>query len=144
MAKAKENRRVGGRSGNARAGGAGGTGMRRDIAAVVLTAVGLTLFLSLVTFSSLDGQLIDRGLPPASNLAGRVGHYAAWGLYRAFGFAAMVLPPGLLAFSWKLFRRETVRITVVSAGAWSVLLVSVATLGHLALASRNLASGIAS
>jgi S-DNA-T family DNA segregation ATPase FtsK/SpoIIIE len=142
MGKAKENRRVGGRSGNARfeRSSAQGTGMRREIAAVVLTAVGLTLFLSLVTYSSLDGQLVDRDLPPASNLVGRVGHYAAFGLYRAFGFAAIVLPPGLFAFSWKLFRRETVRITAVSAGAWTVLLISVATLGHLLLASRNLAS----
>ncbi|HET7752489.1 MAG TPA: DNA translocase FtsK [Anaeromyxobacteraceae bacterium] len=142
MGKAKENRRVGGRSGNARAerGSAQGTGMRREIAAVVLTAVGLTLFLSLVTFSSLDGDLIDRGLAPASNLVGRVGHYAALGLLRAFGFAAMVLPQALLAFSWKLFRRETIRITAVSAAAWMVLLVSGATLGHLLLASRHLAS----
>jgi len=132
----KANRRIGKSSKE----GSGKTGMGRDIAAVLLTAAGLLSGLSLLTFQSLDGMLIARGLPPAGNLVGPLGHHLALGLYRVLGFAALVLPVALVAGAWKLFRGEARRPTLVAAAAYLVLILSAATLAHLFLASRGLAS----
>jgi len=131
------NRRTGrakGREGGTR------TGMGRDVLAVVLTAAGLLSGLALLTFQSLDGLFIARGLPPAGNLVGPFGHHLSLSLYRGLGFAALVLPVALVAGGWKLFRGEARRPTLVAAGAYGVLILAAATLAHLALASRGLAS----
>jgi S-DNA-T family DNA segregation ATPase FtsK/SpoIIIE len=131
-----------GKKGNRRVGPGDGerTGMGRDIAAVAIGAVTVALALALVTWSSLDGRLLARGLPPASNLVGRAGHWAASGLFQAFGFAALVLPLALGGYALKLFRREPVRVTAVANAAFLVLGLSAATLAHLFLARAELAS----
>ncbi len=134
----KGNRRTG-RS-RVKEGGGSRTGMGRDVAAVLLTAAGLLSGLALVTFQALDGQLIARGLPPASNLVGPLGHHLAALLYRAMGFAALVLPFALATGGWKLFRGEARRVTLVASAAYLVLILSVAALAHLALAGRGLSS----
>ncbi|BDG03313.1 FtsK/SpoIIIE family DNA translocase [Anaeromyxobacter oryzae] len=116
-------------------GGAPRTGMARDVGAVVLLALALGSGLALATFSSLDGGLIANGLPPA-NLCGPVGHRVASSVYGLLGFSALVLPFGLGTAAWRLFRGAPPRITIVSAVAYAVLTLAVATLGHLALAGR--------
>src|SRR6266542_3574765 len=111
------------------------TGMARDVAAVALLALAAVAALGLATFSSLDGALIARGMPPA-NLCGPVGHRAANGLYALLGFSALVLPVALAAAAVRLFQGAPPRITVLSAAAYAVLTLSVASLAHLALAER--------
>jgi S-DNA-T family DNA segregation ATPase FtsK/SpoIIIE len=118
----------------------GGTGMRRDILAVALLAAGLLLGVALLTFSSLDAQLIAHGVPPASNLVGPVGHSLARALYRLLGFPALVLPVALGMAAVSLFRGQPPRITLIGAAAYLVLAVSLATLAHLFLAGHDLAS----
>jgi S-DNA-T family DNA segregation ATPase FtsK/SpoIIIE len=113
--------------------------MKRDIAAVVLLAAALALFLALTTFTSLDGALIARGLTPA-NLVGRIGHWIAGGTLAVLGFAAIVLPFGLAVGSWRLFRDAPLRVTLLSAGAYAALTLSLATLSHLLLAGHVSAS----
>ncbi len=126
------------RTGSSRETAGGGTGMRREIAAVFLTAAGLLAGLALLTFESLDGQLIARGLPPASNLVGPLGHQLARLLFHVLGFAAMVLPFALVGAGWKLFRGAARRVTLVASAAYLVLILSAATLSHLFLARRGL------
>ncbi|ACG75527.1 cell divisionFtsK/SpoIIIE [Anaeromyxobacter sp. K] len=142
MGKPKANRRVSpkekGKRGDppaerAKGGAAPRTGMARDVGAVVLFAAALGSGLSLATYSSLDAALIAHGIAPA-NLVGPVGHRTASALYGVLGLSALVLPFGLGAAAWRLFRGAPPRITLVSAGAYTVLTLSVATLGHLALA----------
>ncbi|HEY7725812.1 MAG TPA: DNA translocase FtsK 4TM domain-containing protein [Anaeromyxobacteraceae bacterium] len=116
------------------------TGMAREIAAVLLTAAGLLSGLALVTFDSLDALFVARGLPPASNLVGPLGHGVAALLLRALGFAALVLPAAFVAAGWRLFRGEARRVTIVASAAWAILLLAAATLAHLLLARRGLAS----
>ncbi len=111
------------------------TGMARDVTAVALLALASVAALGLATFSSLDGALIARGIPPA-NLCGPVGHRAANGLYGLLGFSALVLPVALAAAAVRLFQGAPPRITVLSAAAYAVLTLSVASLAHLALAER--------
>jgi S-DNA-T family DNA segregation ATPase FtsK/SpoIIIE len=106
--------------------------MKRDIAAVVLLAIAVGLFLALTTFTSLDATLIARGLPPA-NLVGRVGHWVAGGVLGVLGFASIVLPFGLGVGAWKLFRDEPLRVTLLSAAAYTTLTLSLATLCQLVL-----------
>lgn len=118
----------------------GRTGMARDVAAVALMAGAMVLGIALVTFSSLDGVLVTHGVPPASNLAGPVGHRAASALYRALGFAALVLPFGLGAFAMSLFRGEPRRLTLIASAAYLALTASTAALAQLFLAGRSLAS----
>ena len=112
MAKPKANRRLSGRERQKRGESAAEphrpkgpprTGMARDIAAVLLLALGAASGLALTTFSSLDGALIARRLPPA-NLIGPLGHRAASALYRLLGFAALVVPVGLVTVGWRLLR----------------------------------------
>jgi S-DNA-T family DNA segregation ATPase FtsK/SpoIIIE len=123
----------------ARRGKAPPTGMARDVGAVVLFALASALGLSLGTFSSLDGALLARDLPP-SNLVGRVGHVTASGVYTVLGFSALVLPVGIGVAAWRLFRGATTRVSVVGALAYAVLTLSLATLAHLALGASALAS----
>ncbi len=137
MAKPKGNRRTEKRR---RPDGASGTGMRHEIVAVGLTALGVALAVALLTFSSLDASLVAHGVPPASNLIGPVGHRVAQALYRVFGFSALVLPVAVCAFAIGLFRGQPRRITLVASAAYAVLTVSVAALGHLLLAEQKLAA----
>ncbi len=118
----------------------GKTGMGRDIAAVALLALGVGLGVALVTYSSLDAALVVHGVPPASNLVGPVGHRAARALYGVLGFAALVLPAALCGLALCLLRGQPRRITLVAFAAYAVLTASVATLAHLFLAGRRLAS----
>jgi S-DNA-T family DNA segregation ATPase FtsK/SpoIIIE len=113
--------------------------MRQDIAAVVLLAFGAGLFLALTTYTSLDGPLIARGLSPA-NLMGRIGHWVAGGFLGVLGFSAAVLPVGISVGSWKLFKDEPLRVTLLSAAAYAALTISLATLCHIVLAGHVEAS----
>jgi S-DNA-T family DNA segregation ATPase FtsK/SpoIIIE len=135
MGKQKANRRID----NPRR-SPGRTGMAREVAAVTLVAAALVLGIALVTFSSLDGALVAHGVPPASNLAGPVGHRAAAILYRWLGFAALVLPFALGGFALSLFRGEPKRLTLFGSTAWLTLTASVSTLAQLFLAGRSQAS----
>ena len=123
-----------------RDGRSGRTGMGRDILAVALLALGTVLAIALVTFSVLDGQLIAHDVPPASNLVGPVGHHVARALFRVLGFAALVLPVALVVTAISLFKGQSPRLTLIGAGAYAVLTASVATLAHLFLSGRALAS----
>ncbi len=147
MGKARSNRRLPekerpkkGEKAEPRSGGkAPRTGMARDMGAVVLLALAAASGLALATFSSLDGALIARGMAP-SNLVGPVGHRIAAGVYGLLGFSALVLPIGLGAAAWRLFRGAPPRLTIVSALAYAVLTLCVATLGQLALGGQALTS----
>ncbi len=136
MGKLKGNRK----SEKSRDGGSGKTGMGRDILAVGLLALGTVLAIALVTFSALDGQLITHGVPPASNLVGPVGHHVARALYQVLGFSALVLPVALVVTAVALFRGQSPRVTLVGSAAYLVLTASVATLAHLFLSGRGIAS----
>ena len=143
MGRPKGNRRLPGKDRQKKAEGRAGkaaprTGMARDIAAVLLGAAAVAGGLALATYSSLDGALIAKGFTPA-NLIGPAGHRLATGVYGVLGFSALVLPVGLGAAAWRLFRGAPPRITVVSALAYTALTLSVATLAHLALGARGLA-----
>jgi len=116
------------------------SGMRRDIAAVVVMAAAAVLGLALITYSARDAPLVARGLPVGSNLVGPVGHRLAAAFYSALGLAALVVPVGLGLFGWKLFRDAPRRITLIASVAHLVLALSVATLAHLLLAARHLTS----
>ena len=72
-----------------------------------------------------------------ANLVGPVGHRIAAGVYGVLGFSALVLPIGLGAAAWRLFRGAPPRLTIVSALAYAVLTLSVATLGQLALGGHG-------
>jgi S-DNA-T family DNA segregation ATPase FtsK/SpoIIIE len=111
--------------------------MARDVAAVLLLAVGAAAGLALSTWSSLDAGLVGRGLAP-TNLVGPVGHRSAALLYEVLGLAALVLPVALLAAAWRLFRGAPPRITLLGAAAYLALTLSVATLAHLLLARRGI------
>jgi DNA segregation ATPase FtsK/SpoIIIE, S-DNA-T family len=145
MAKVKGNRRLSGGEREKRSDASKSraapprTGMARDIGAVLLLTLGVGLGLALTTFSALDGALVARGLSPA-NLVGPVGHRVAGACYQVLGFAALVVPVGLVTVAWRLFRGATGRLTAVGATAYLVLTLCLAVLSHLLLASFDLAS----
>lgn len=116
-----------------------GSGIARDVLAVVLLALGVGLGLALATFSAGDSALLAHGAEPV-NLVGRVGHRTATVAYEILGFAALVLPLGLLVVAWRLFRVAPTRITLVAAFSHAALTLAIATLAHLVLAPYDLAS----
>ncbi len=136
MAKPKGNRK----SETGRGGSPGKTGMGRDVLAVALLALGTALAVALVTFSALDGQLIAHDVPPASNLVGPVGHHVALALYHVLGFSSLVLPVALVVTAIALFRGQPPRVTLMGGAAYAVLTASLATLAHLFLVGRGIAS----
>ncbi len=138
MGNARSNKRTTGSRGQE--GKAPASGMKRDIAAVVVLASAIILGLSLVTFSAMDAPLVARGLPAGSNLVGPVGHRLATASYGVLGFAALIVPVALVVFAAKLFRDAPRRITLIATAAHVILALSVATLAHLLLASRHLTS----
>ena len=136
MAKQKSNRK----SENGREGTSLRTGMGRDALAVALLALGTATAIALVTFSAMDAQLIEHGVPPVSNLVGPVGHHVASALFHVLGFSALVLPVALITTSIALFRGQPPRVTLVGSAAYAVLTASLATLAHLFLSGRGLSS----
>jgi DNA segregation ATPase FtsK/SpoIIIE, S-DNA-T family len=139
MGKEKANRRITPRGRPRESGRTARTGMARDIAAVLLLALGVATALALTTYSSIDGALIARHLSPA-NLIGPVGHRAASAVYRVLGFAALVVPCGLVTVAWRLFRGAPGRLTTIGALAYASLTLCLATLSHLLLEPFELAS----
>ncbi|HUL58328.1 MAG TPA: DNA translocase FtsK 4TM domain-containing protein [Anaeromyxobacteraceae bacterium] len=142
MGKSKGNRRLPDRKRGERperGNGAPRTGIARDATAVLLLALGLALGVALTTFSALDGALVARGLPP-TNLIGPMGHRIASIVYEVLGFSALVLPFGLGVAAWRLFRGAPPRVTTIGAAAYTALTLSIATLAHVLLARRGLAS----
>jgi DNA segregation ATPase FtsK/SpoIIIE, S-DNA-T family len=139
MGKEKANRRITPRGRSRDSSKTARTGMARDIAAVLLLALGAATALALTTYSSIDGALIARHLSPA-NLIGPVGHRAASAVYRVLGFAALVVPCGLITIAWRLFRGATGRFTTLGALAYASLTLCLATLSHLLLARFELAT----
>ncbi len=139
MGKAKANRRITPRGRSREPGRTVRTGMARDVAAVLLLALGAGTALALTTYSSIDGALIARHLSPA-NLIGPVGHRAASAVYRVLGFASLVVPFGLVTVAWRLFRGAPGRLTTIGALAYASLTLCLATLSHLLLERFGLAS----
>jgi S-DNA-T family DNA segregation ATPase FtsK/SpoIIIE len=144
MAKMRRNRRINAERGPAgarrRIGGEARPGIRRDVLGVVLLATGLTLGLALLSYSAIDGQLIARGLPAAGNLAGPVGHAIADGLFRGWGFAALVIPVALCLAAFRLLKGAPPRVTLVGAFAFAVLAISTASVAHIAFSAKDPAS----
>ena len=120
--------------------GAPRTGMARDIAAVVLLALAATSGLALATFSSLDGALIARGMSPCEPRRPRRPPARGAACTASSGSPRWCCPSALGAAAWRLFRGAPPRLTIVSALAYAVLTLSVATLAHLALGGHGLAS----
>src|SRR3989338_7644669 len=72
-----------------------------EIKGIIIIAVGLLIFLGLVSFTPYDISFLSYPInSPAKNLISVFGAWMSWGLFFIFGLAGYSLP--LILFSWGL------------------------------------------
>jgi S-DNA-T family DNA segregation ATPase FtsK/SpoIIIE len=80
-----------------------------QISGVLLTAIGIFLLVSLVSYSRFDPPNSSRFDGGTINWAGQVGAYVSYSLFAAVGFSAYALPGLTLLWAWNRLRRRDVR-----------------------------------
>ncbi len=105
--------------------------LKYEIVGILLVALGISLLLSLVSYSPLDPSFFSYVSPRAKgiqNWMGVVGAYMSSLLFQGFGFPAFIIPfiLGIFAFSF-IFRWEWKYLSLKWVG-WLVILVTTSSL----------------
>ncbi len=110
----------------------GGKSLANEVVAVVLVAVAVLLFLSLITYDPKDPSW-NSSVPPhdPSNLIGLAGAYAGDFFLQLFGIASLIIPALLVMIAVRAFFSETAAIPLPKA--LGALLLLVAFSGFLSL-----------
>jgi DNA segregation ATPase FtsK/SpoIIIE, S-DNA-T family len=105
---------------------------RHEILGMILLALGLLLFVSLLSYDPRDPSLNSvSSNPSVHNLVGKVGAYLSDGLFQLIGGSAYLLALGCSVLGWrKLLSRPTSANRWRAAG-YALLMVSFMTLLHL-------------
>jgi S-DNA-T family DNA segregation ATPase FtsK/SpoIIIE len=99
--------------------------LHKEIAGVLLGAFGIYLALTLFSHHGGDPTMNNNVQPEAiANLGGRFGAYLSDILYQSFGFAALLIPVGLLSIAWRFLRFRDVHFPRWRIGAYFLLLLS--------------------
>ncbi|MFP6590217.1 MAG: DNA translocase FtsK [Candidatus Latescibacterota bacterium] len=80
-----------------------------QISGVLLTAIGVFLLVSLVSYSRFDAPNSSQFGSGTINWAGQVGAHVSYGLFTAVGFSAYALPVLALLWGWNRLRCRDVR-----------------------------------
>jgi S-DNA-T family DNA segregation ATPase FtsK/SpoIIIE len=95
-------------------------------------AMGLLVALSLLSYNPHDGSLNVSAYSAASRAAtnwiGPVGAHGADLLFQVFGYAAFLLPAGMLALGWRWIRSRTVESATMKLVGWSLFLLGLPAL----------------
>ena len=103
-----------------------------EIVAVVLSALAVLTFLSLVTYSSNDWSLNTASTQKTHNWVGVFGSVIADLLFQIIGLAAYFLPLLLGLMAWRYFRFKDLHISVSRVIGYSVFIGSASSLAVLA------------
>jgi S-DNA-T family DNA segregation ATPase FtsK/SpoIIIE len=95
-------------------------------------AMGLLVALSLLSYNPHDGSLnvsaYSEASRAATNWIGPVGAHGADLLFQVFGYAAFLLPAGMLALGWRWIRSRTVESATMKLVGWSLFLLGLPAL----------------
>src|SRR4030042_6213548 len=102
-----------------------------EIVGILLVALGIFLFLSLVSYSQMDPSFFSYASPKVKgihNWMGIVGAYISSLLFQGFGFPSFLIPfvIGIFAFNF-IFRWEW-KYLPLKWGGWLVILISTSSL----------------
>ena len=108
--------------------------LKHEIIGILLVALGIVLFLSLVSYHPLDPSFFSytsSKVKDIHNWMGVVGSYVSGFLFQAFGFPSFLVPfvLGIFAFSF-IFRWEW-KVPLIKLAGWGVLLLSTSSLFSL-------------
>ena len=100
------------------------------VVVAVLVALALLSFNPLDASLNVSGPAVSGGAGelPAQNWIGPVGAHGADLLFQGFGYAAFLLPTGILILSWRWFRSQVVASPAVKVFGSVLLLLSAPTL----------------
>ncbi len=102
-----------------------------EIAAVVLSAMAILVFLCLVTFNPNDWSLNSTGSPKTQNWIGVVGSVFADLLFQIIGLTAYFLPILLGLIAWRFFRSEKFAASFGRILGYIFFVLSVSSLASL-------------
>ncbi|MDP2972296.1 MAG: DNA translocase FtsK 4TM domain-containing protein, partial [Deltaproteobacteria bacterium] len=108
--------------------------LKREIIGILLVAIAIFLFLSLISYKSADPSLFSyssQKVKVISNWMGIVGAYVSGLLFQGFGFPSFLIPfvLGFYAFGF-IFRLEW-KYPLVKLGGWAVILLTTSSLFSL-------------
>ncbi len=111
--------------------------MRKEILGLVWLALGIFLFICLLSYSN-DDPSFNNNLHPSqiNNLVGIFGAYLADLLYQAFGLTALLWPLGCLNLAWRWLKFREVHFRFIRLVAFFILQISIG--GLLALKFSNI------
>jgi S-DNA-T family DNA segregation ATPase FtsK/SpoIIIE len=112
---------------------------QNEIVSILLLALGLLLFLCLITYSPTDSSFNADSSFPRQNLIGYLGSVVADLFLQGIGLISYVLPALIALIAWQCFKSVSLRISLKSAAAFILFVVSLA--GLLALTDYKFLDG---
>jgi S-DNA-T family DNA segregation ATPase FtsK/SpoIIIE len=105
---------------------------RHEILGVIFLALGLLVFVSLLSYDPHDPSLNSvSSNPSVHNLAGKVGAYLSDGLFQVIGGSAYLLALGSCVIGWRMLLSRAIPVHRLRLAGTLLLLVSFTTLLHL-------------
>jgi S-DNA-T family DNA segregation ATPase FtsK/SpoIIIE len=105
---------------------------RHEILGVIFLALGLLMFVSLLSYDSHDPSLNSvSSNPSVHNLAGKVGAYLSDGLFQLIGGSAYLLALGSCVIGWRWLLSRSIPVHRWRVAGAGLLLVSFTALLHL-------------
>ncbi|MGI8639360.1 MAG: DNA translocase FtsK [Pyrinomonadaceae bacterium] len=102
-----------------------------EIIAIVLLALTVLIFLSLVTYSPNDWSLNTSSSQKTHNWVGTAGSVIADLLFQTIGLTAYFLPALMILIAWRFFRSEELRVSISRVIGYILFVVSVSGLAEL-------------
>ena len=108
--------------------------LKREIIGILLVAIAIFLFLSLVSYESADPSLFSyssQKVKVISNWMGIVGAYVSGLLFQGFGFPSFLVPFALGLYAFSFILRWEWKYPLVKLAGWLVILLTTSALFSL-------------
>jgi S-DNA-T family DNA segregation ATPase FtsK/SpoIIIE len=108
--------------------------LKQEIIGILLVAIAIFLFLSLISYKSADPSLFSyssQKVKVISNWMGIVGAYVSGLLFQGFGFPSFLIPFVLGFYAFGFILRWEWKYPLVKLGGWAVILLTTSSLFSL-------------
>ncbi len=105
--------------------------LKHEIIGILLIAVGVFLFLSLVSYHPMDPSFFSYTSPKVKeihNWMGIVGAYISALLFQGFGYSSFLIPFVLIIFAFSFIMRWEWKYISLKLAGWSVILLTTSSL----------------